>query len=297
MGNGLIRQAGPANCRHLMPCAVFFVLSLVLALAVSAQEQPPAKPAGDPAQAAQQTNPGLFAADSGVRLLVDEKKVELDGFICITKGLLELVACTRGGKDHESLVVLKCEAQDMHLALVSLGLKDGSSHGGTGPKKFGDATIPAGDRVVITISWTGKDGKKVEMRAEDCVKNVRDDRTMEKVGWVFWGSMYVDEYDYDTGEVTGRKLYLASRNKTVIATYHDPTSILDNPLLDGGDHGVYYSNEAVLPEPGTPCVVTLKAPTAEERKEIEAIEADAAKRAEERARQREEEQKKQDGSK
>ena len=58
------------------------------------------------------------------------KQVILDGEICLRQGMLEMFACTRGSKEHESIVTLDTKAYLAHAALLALGAKTG------GPAQF-----------------------------------------------------------------------------------------------------------------------------------------------------------------
>lgn len=229
-----------------------------------AQNTPPPPP---PAPAPDSKN---FTTPSGISVDLVTHTLTLKGRISIQSGLIELFACTEGGKDHESVVVVPCPPQELQLALILLGLKEGKE----GPKGFGDPTKPTGDRVVCEIEWT-KDGKTERHCAEDCVRNGREHAAMARVGWVYTGSEFQDEIDPDTGKPTGRTIYAANRQKTLIATYHDPTALLDNPLYDGGDDGLYFAEEKILPPPGTPVVISIRPATPEEVKTMTQLEAEA----------------------
>lgn len=213
--------------------------------------------------------------DQGVTLFLEEKRVEVEARVCVRRGLLELFACAEGGKDHESAVVLYAKPQSLHLALVLLGLRDKREMGGGGPQQIGDPTAPKGDRVLVFLEWVDKDGKTHRHRAEELIKDQRTEKTMPLVGWTFSGSEFVEEVDPDTKKPTGRQIYCANRERSVITTFHDPTAILDNPLTTGGDDSIYYSNEEVLPESGTRAKLIVRVPTEEELRQIEAAEKDA----------------------
>lgn len=216
-----------------------------------------------------------IALDQGVMLYQQEKRVEVDARVCIRKGLLELFACAEGGKDHESAVVLLCKPQSLHLALVLLGLKDKRECGGGGPQQVGDATTPKGDRVLVFLEWTDTEGKVERRRAEELIRDQRTGGTMPLVGWAFSGSEFVEELDPDTKKPTGRQIYCANRERSVITTFHDPTAILDNPLMTGGDDTIYYANEEVLPESGTHAKLIVQVPTEEDVKQMKELEKEA----------------------
>lgn len=219
-----------------------------------------------------QSDPDKSAEEEGVRLLeqggkvyLKEKKMEIPGLIAHSNMPLELLACAEGGKDYESLVVLKCRPHNIHLALTVFGLKQGQ-----GPKFFGDPAKPTGDLILIFIEWAEND-KTVCYRAEDLIIDLRTGKPMPRGGWVFTGSKFEDELDFDTGKPTGRKIFLANATKTIISTYHDPAAILDNPTESGGVGNIYEPNRKLLPEKMTPVKVTIRLPNEEELEELKKI--------------------------
>jgi hypothetical protein len=197
----------------------------------------------------------------------DQKRVELDGAIIQQNVNIELIACAEGGKDHESIIAVKCNPEELHAALLLLGLRDRNSFGGGGPKKLGDPMKPLGDPMMVLVRWE-ENGKAREVRAEDLVLDSRTKTTLGHVGWVFTGSGFVDEIDIETGKTTGRQVYLANYVKTLVATYHDPTAILDLPLAEDSNN-MYFANGNVLPARGTKATLILRAPTEAELKKIQ----------------------------
>jgi len=225
--------------------------------------------------------------DSGERLDLERSEIVVEGQICLKQGPIELFACAPGGKDHESVVVLRCKPQNLHLALISLGLRDRAELGGVGPKYLGDPTPPAGDLIVVEVEYE-LDGKVVRHRAEDLIVNVRQGRSMARAGWVFAGSSFAAEEDPETGKPTGRRIYLANRYRSIVTTYHDPTALVDNPTREGGNDDMFVANGELLPAPGTRAKVYFRLPTPEERKEMQAVaaqvEAEAERETEEEKR-------------
>jgi hypothetical protein len=70
---------------------------------------------------------------------------------------------------------------------------------------------------------------------------------MEHTGWVFSGSKILDD---------GR--FAAQVTRTLITTYHDPYTILDNPLPTGADDTLYYVHTEVTPSVGTTVTLVMK---------------------------------------
>lgn len=60
-------------------------------------------------------------------LLVDFENqcLDLDAKVCLDKGFLELIACTRGSKEHESIVTVAARPIHIHTGLLLLGLVNG----------------------------------------------------------------------------------------------------------------------------------------------------------------------------
>ena len=62
----------------------------------------------------------------GVAINLKAHCVDIEGKICLDKGMLELVACTKGTKEHESIVVIEARPMHIHTALLLLGAKPGN---------------------------------------------------------------------------------------------------------------------------------------------------------------------------
>ena len=62
----------------------------------------------------------------GVAINVQERCVDVESSVCLHRGALELVACTKGTKEHESIVAIEARPVHIHAALLLLGAKPGS---------------------------------------------------------------------------------------------------------------------------------------------------------------------------
>jgi hypothetical protein len=62
----------------------------------------------------------------GVTINVQERCVDVEGSVCLHRGGLELVACTKGTKEHESIVMIEAKPMHIHAALLLLGARPGS---------------------------------------------------------------------------------------------------------------------------------------------------------------------------
>jgi hypothetical protein len=245
------------------------LIAVLCAGVVLAQDAPEEKPTDSPVEAEDEN---IVTLRGGGKFYVEEKRIEIPGEILMARGLIELFACSEGGKDHESIMRLDVLAEDLNLALIMMELEPG-----TPPESLEEAKASDGDRVIIEVKIEGENPKT--LRAEELIWNKAYDEPMEQVGFVYVGSAFIDEIDIDTGKPTGRRIFLASQNKSLITTYRDHTTLLDNPLPWGANDNLYYVNEEVIPEIGTKITAIIRIPTAEELKAMKAAEAAALKRA------------------
>ena len=171
----------------------------------------------------------------------DRRSVKIPGFVNMQRGMIELLACGPGGKTHESVLVLDVIPYHLQVGLLLIGL---NYVGGLDYQ--GDPRTPKGDLVEVWVKW--KNGERdTIVRGEDLVWDIPRKQHMEYTSWVFVGSKMVE----------GK--FMADVEKSLITTYHDPLSILDNPLPTGGDDELYKVNEQLVPPKGTPVEVTIRA--------------------------------------
>lgn len=135
-----------------------------------------------------------------IRLLPDKdawidkanKRVVMDGTVCLREGQLEMFACTVGTKEHESVVSVDVEAYAIHAALQAVGAQPGS------PVQFQpEYKAATGPIIDITCIWTDADGKTRRERAQNWVRDWNTKAPMSE-NWVFGGSgFWEDEETHD----------------------------------------------------------------------------------------------------
>lgn len=186
--------------------------------------------------------PGVFRVGS-VTIDANQRQIAIDGHVNMSSGIVELLACARFGKTHESVFAMEAEPYHIQVGLLLLGLEPTKR-----PLRFqGDKDAPTGDSVVVTVAWTDSTGKRVEVRGEDAILDLRTNQSMQRTPWVFVGSRVAN------GQ------FEAQVDGNIITTYHDPATIIDNPLEGGGDDTVYGVNSALVPRVGTPVTLTVRA--------------------------------------
>jgi hypothetical protein len=146
-----------------------------------------------------------------------EKTVIVDGQISLREGMLEMFACTRNTKEHESIVSANTRAFLVHAALVRLGAEPGH------PAQFvPEYKPPAGTEIDVVVHWLDETGKPHQIRAQEWVKDVRTDQAM-KQPWVFAGSRFWKDQE------TGTEYYQAEGGDFICVSNFG-TAMLDIPI-------------------------------------------------------------------
>lgn len=167
--------------------------------------------------------------------------VQVPSEVNMEKGVIELLACTPGGKRHESVLVVNVIPYHLQVALLLLGLNYGDNI-----KFQGDPVTPLGDSVEVWVKWQAENESQY-VRGEDLIFDLVSEKTMTHTHWIFSGSKIVNGS------------FMADREGSIITTFHDPYTILDNPLPGGGNDELYVVNENLVPPKGTKVELIIKA--------------------------------------
>ncbi len=176
------------------------------------------------------------------QVMVDTKQrvVTFPAQVNLREGVLEVLICTQYGKTHESLLTTKVSPLHLNVAFLLLGLE-----GGNAVKYQGHSTKPTGSPVQISFKFKKGDKERV-IRAEDWVYNNHTKRPMLHTHWVYVGSVVTENG------------FMAQRQGQIVTTFHDPFTLIDNPLPGGADDTIYIPYTRVLPPLGTPVTVLIK---------------------------------------
>jgi hypothetical protein len=182
-------------------------------------------------------------ASLGVRIDRAHASIEVEGWVNQREGVVEVFACAPQGKTHESVVVLDCVPSGLQAGLLAIGLKPGAP-----AEQRVDGTLipPSGDRVEIKVRWRGDDGSEHVARAEELVWLSGAEHAMDARGWIFAGS-----YVQPAEDGSGRGSFAADAVKTLASTYHDSSTILENPAHEAADDTLYSANPHTVPPVGT----------------------------------------------
>lgn len=118
----------------------------------------------------------------------EKKQVIAGGRICLREGPLEMFACPKGTREHESIVSVHTPARYVHAALVALGARPGPA------VQFEPTYKPAqGTEVAVEVLWRDEHGKDRRVKAQEWIKHVKTGKELESP-WVFAGSgFWTDE--------------------------------------------------------------------------------------------------------
>ena len=196
-----------------------WIIALACVAASSGQmaADPPNEQAGTPDAEAQAPPPqrGEKTTPKGYRLNLEERCVDVDARVCLHEGLLELIACTKGTKEHESIVAIEAQPKMLHLALLLLGVNAGHP---PGQRPLDDAgkrwiDVPAtGDPVEVSLVYPGEDGKIVERPIKEFLRN-KEGAGFPTSTFLFAGSRLIAGRNGENGPRT----YLCDQTGNVIS--------------------------------------------------------------------------------
>lgn len=176
----------------------------------------------------------------------DNKRVVMVGEVCKREGPLEMFACLRRTKEHESIVVVDTTAQLVHTGLLAIGAENGR------PVQYDPIYRPAtGDQIDVTVVWKDKDGKVQTAKAQEWVRRISNKKMMEHP-WVFAGSVFAKS------EETGTVSYMADGGDFICVSNFG-TAMLDLPVPSSNLNAEleFEAFSERIPPEGTPVTVIL----------------------------------------
>ena len=194
-----------------------------------------------------------------LQILEDEQKLVLTGEISKAlgtydehlKGAVEYLLCGPGGKEYESIIVVNSSAQEVHDAMLKLGVERGT------PPMYDeekDEMIGAtGTNVLVFVEWEAN-GETKRVRGEDLLQDTRTQKPMKHVAWVFSGSREIPDLDSEDEEAMIPQAFVG--NDIVALNYIDGSALFQCPIPS--EESPYKKNAEVLPPLGTPVKVTIE---------------------------------------
>ena len=123
------------------------------------------------AQAEQQPS-GQALKLLGLTINAKERCVDIEATVCLNEGSLELVACTKAGKVHESVVYVEARPIHIHTALLLIGAKNGNPAIRRPLDEEMDRWVdipPKGDLIDVFLEFKSPEGKVVERPISDFI--------------------------------------------------------------------------------------------------------------------------------
>src|SRR3954452_2740344 len=209
---------------------IFLTLLIVLSLAAA----PATKPAGE------------IDNLPGVHVDVNARQVRVDAQMIDCKAPLEFFCVVAGTSEHESALRTKAKPSNIHLALLMLGLEPGEG------VKYSEAAKkwfpPHGPPLNVSCEWE-QDGKKVVVPAYRMLKDIRTQKEMRPMTWIFVGSRVMEDGHY-AADVTGY----------AISVVNFELSLIDIPNLASSANETleWIINTDVAPKGGTPVTMIIE---------------------------------------
>ncbi len=214
----------------------------------------PASPTTPEVEAAPVMPSGRIQLPGGIECRVRDREVHVPGFIAIDAGWIEQVACLRGTREHESIVVVDCQPSLVHSALLMIGLESGS------PGRWletlrGDRYVieripPTGSSVRVRVRFKDRNGNEIESSVEELITRSAEQDVLPSTPWIFAGSRFDSKERY-VADFSGSLIGFATFGDEVLGL---PGVISDQVSVDAA---VWEIRTERVPSPGTPVTIVL----------------------------------------
>lgn len=200
-------------------------------------------------------------SDDHIQIKEKEKQIILNGHISKAlgeydshlKGAVEFLMCGPSGKEYESILVVAATAKEIHNAMTKLDVKPGN------PVDLDidtDELLPAkGPTVIISVEWE-EDERTKKVRAEDLLHNVKTNKPMKHVTWIYTGSRMMLDLEIEDEDVYIPHAF--NTNDIVSLSVSDPSTLFVNPLSESSEENLYKKNDKLLPPLGTPVKIIIE---------------------------------------
>jgi hypothetical protein len=203
----------------------------------------------------------------------EERFVDIGSVVCLEEGFLELIACGKDSKEHESVIMVEARPSHIHAALLLIGAQAGNPAMRKPLDEEGTRWAhlpPRGQPVKVSLVIAKEGGKPVERPISDFIAAKEDESGLQEAGgeddefpdtMLFAGSQF-------HGEGEGRQ-YIADMSGHVIsiATFGDEVLSLSEVHAQDNSSLSWQIKPDTLPELGTKVTLRLRPQWAAEGKE------------------------------
>ena len=265
-----MKRMTPAHWMGRTPGLALFSLALGIAMlsAAGAEE-------GKPAEPAKQTPPDVGNPDElklpGITVYRKLRHVDVDATVCLSAGYLELIACTKDSKEHESIIAVDGKPSHMHAALLLLRATPGNPAMSKMIKEGQWLDLPPkGSEVDVFLAFKDAEGVMAERPISDFIVRASDeeifrtdgqtgDKAAEEKGrfpthtFLFAGSQL---YKGDDGKA--RYLSDESGNVILLSSFGDELLFLPGKHSQENEALTWEIDPTHLPPLGTKVILRLK---------------------------------------
>ena len=207
----------------------------------------------------------------GITIDTKNKHVDVSAKIALNEGLLELIACTKDTKEHESLVIIDAIPMHIHAALLLIGANNGHPAMVKPANEERTEWIhlpPRGDEMLVSLVYPDPEDEKktIERPISDFLKRSDRDPAQQLGGdeeaagpaevfetFLFAGSVLVDREE-------GERTYIADQTGNVISisTFGDELLCLPSRMSQENAALIWSVDDKHLPKVGTKVSLRLK---------------------------------------
>ncbi len=207
--------------------------------AEAASPAPPQLPPPKDARQLSKTDQAWIHSDKG--------SVIVDGHVSLRRGILEMFACTKNTKEHESIVAVDSKAFVLHAALLAIGAKPGGT-----ATFYPEYKAPHGTQIDIDVHWLNEKGEPQKMRAQDWIREAGSKKPMN-LPWVFAGSGFWNDQE------SGRQGYLAEGGELIcVSNFGEAMLDLPAEMSNQNESLLFEARTENIPPLGWPVRLVLK---------------------------------------
>jgi hypothetical protein len=204
----------------------------------------------------------------GVTINLKERCVDVESEVSLDQGALEVVACKKDAKEHESIVVIHAKAVHVHVALLLFGAEPGSPAARMpleGEFRRWVDVPPRGSPVGVYLVVKDENGKEQERPISDFITRITDDVENqfrnggeEEEGFPTHIFLFAGSILDRRGDGPARYVSDLSGNVITISTFGDEVLCLPGVYGHGNGSLMWEVDSTHLPPVGTKVTLRLR---------------------------------------